>query len=110
MDIKVNDNFDLIFNNDLHIIDSIEEQKQRLNLFLKTLKGSIPYALHWGLDYLYILKVCNLGKLNLIKSYFYTIASELQINITGIKTEIKLKSLHITFYFSGDLLETVINT
>ncbi|AHH05563.1 hypothetical protein CNO14_05755 (plasmid) [Borrelia miyamotoi] len=59
---------------------------------------------------MYILKVCKLGRLSQIKSYFYTIASELQINITGIKTEIKLKTLHITFYFPGDLLETVINT
>lgn len=110
MDIQVNDNFDLIFNNDLNIIDGIEEQKQRLNLFLKTLKGSIPYALEWGLDYLYIIKVCKLGNLSQIKTYFYTAANQLQINITGIKTQIKLKTLHITFYFPGDLLEAVINT
>ncbi|AOW96112.1 hypothetical protein [Borrelia miyamotoi] len=110
MDIKVNDNFDLIFNYDLHIIDGILEQKQRLFIFINTLKGSIPYALGWGLDYLYILKVCKLGNLNEIKSYFYNIANQLQINITGIKTVLKLKTLHITFYFPGDLLETVINT
>ncbi|AHH11495.1 hypothetical protein bcCo53_000997 (plasmid) [Borrelia coriaceae] len=110
MDIKINNNFDLIFNNDLNIIDGVEEQKQRLFIFLKTLKGSISYAPQWGLDYLYLLKVCKLGKLNQIKTYFYNVINELQINLVGIKVEIKLKKLNITFYFPGDSLETVINT
>ncbi|AHH04235.1 Hypothetical protein BHY_1284 (plasmid) [Borrelia nietonii YOR] len=109
MDIRINNNFDLIFKNDLDIIDRIEEQKQRLFIFIKTLKGSISYAPQWGLDYLYLLKVCKLGKINQVKTYFYNIVNELQINIVGIKAEIKLKKLNIAFYFPGDLLETVIN-
>ncbi|MBB6043597.1 hypothetical protein HNP68_001219, partial [Borrelia yangtzensis] len=43
MDLRISNDFKLVFNNDVSIVDGIDEQKQKLFLFLKTLKGSLSY-------------------------------------------------------------------
>ncbi|MCD2379250.1 DUF2634 domain-containing protein, partial [Borreliella burgdorferi] len=55
MDLRLGNNFELVFNNDLSLVDGIDEQKQRFLIFLKTLRGSLSYAPHWGLDYFLLL-------------------------------------------------------
>ncbi len=54
MDLKFGNNFELIFNKDFSLVDGIDEQKQKLFIFCKTLKGSLSYAPNWGLDYFYL--------------------------------------------------------
>ncbi|UPA12563.1 hypothetical protein [Borrelia venezuelensis] len=108
MDLKIDLQFNLVFNSDFRIADGIEEQKQRLFIFLNTHKGSLVSSSTWELDYTHILKLCKLGTLEQIKYYFYSVAQELKIDLVGIKTTINSKLLQITFYFPGDLLETEI--
>ncbi len=38
MDLRLGNNFELVFNNDLSLVDGIDEQKQRFLIFLKTLR------------------------------------------------------------------------
>nr|WP_233436624.1 hypothetical protein [Borreliella garinii] len=44
MDLKIGDNFNLVYNNDVLLINGIDEQKQQLFFFLKTLRTSLSYA------------------------------------------------------------------
>ncbi|WP_247067273.1 hypothetical protein [Borrelia puertoricensis] len=48
---KFDNQFNSVFNEDLALINGINEQKQRLFIFLKTPKGSIKNAPNWGFDY-----------------------------------------------------------
>ncbi|ACL35251.1 conserved hypothetical protein (plasmid) [Borreliella garinii Far04] len=41
MDLKIDDNFNLMYNNDVLLVDGIDEQKQRLFLFLKIPKAKL---------------------------------------------------------------------
>ncbi|ACL34678.1 conserved hypothetical protein (plasmid) [Borreliella garinii PBr] len=41
MDLKIGDNFNLAYNNDVLLVDKIDEQKQQLFLFLKTPKAKL---------------------------------------------------------------------
>ncbi|WP_267903598.1 hypothetical protein [Borreliella bavariensis] len=41
MEIKIDEKFNIVFNDDLKLIENIEEQKQRLFFYLKTPKGSL---------------------------------------------------------------------
>ncbi len=44
MDLRIGNNFELVFNNDFSLVDGIDEQKQKLFILLKTLRGSLSYA------------------------------------------------------------------
>ncbi|UPA18462.1 hypothetical protein [Borrelia puertoricensis] len=108
MDLKVDLQFNLVSGSDLQIADGIEEQKQRLFIFLKTPKGSLALNPTWGFDYTHILKLCKLGTLDQIKYYLYSVAQELDIDLTGVNININSKILQITLYFPGDSFQTEI--
>ncbi|WP_420025075.1 DUF2634 domain-containing protein [Borreliella valaisiana] len=109
MDLRISNDFKLVFNNDVSIVDGIDEQKQKLFLFLKTLKGSLSYAPNWGLDYYLLLKLLKINNLQAIKNYFYEISKELSLDIINIATDIKNHKAHISFFFSGDILNMEFN-
>ncbi|WP_233709122.1 DUF2634 domain-containing protein [Borreliella bavariensis] len=44
MEIKIDEKFNIVFNDDLKLIENIEEQKQRLFFYLKTPKGRLKEA------------------------------------------------------------------
>ncbi|AHH07010.1 Hypothetical protein BCD_0944 (plasmid) [Borrelia crocidurae DOU] len=109
MDLKVDNDFNLIFHSDFQIVNSVAEQKQRLFIFLKTLKGSLSYLPEWGFDYFYILRICKIGQIDQIKAYFYMIANDLKIDLTAIKAIIQNNILNIIFYFPQDSLNMEFN-
>ncbi|ACN93456.1 conserved hypothetical protein (plasmid) [Borreliella finlandensis] len=104
MDLRIGNNFELVFNNDVSLVDGIDEQKQRLFIFLKTLKGSLSYAPNWGLDYFLLLKFLKINNLQAVKNYFHEISKELNLDLSNISTTIKDRKVHISFFFSGDVL------
>lgn len=68
MEIKIDEKFNIVFNDDLKLIEKIEEQKQRLFFYLKTPKGSLKEALNYG-DYNLYFKLCKANKLESIKIF-----------------------------------------
>ncbi|WP_210371008.1 hypothetical protein, partial [Borreliella garinii] len=82
----------------------IDEQKQKLFIFLKTLRGSLSYATNWGLDYFLLLKLLKINNLQAVKNYFYEISKDLNLDIINISIEIQDRKVHISFFFPGDVL------
>ncbi|WKC83961.1 DUF2634 domain-containing protein (plasmid) [Borrelia sp. CA_690] len=70
MEIKIDEKFNIVFNNDLKLIENIEEQKQRLFLYLKTPKGRFKENPSYGFDYNFYSKLCKANKLESIKNFF----------------------------------------
>ncbi|WP_424632743.1 DUF2634 domain-containing protein [Borreliella lusitaniae] len=104
MDLKFGNNFELVFNNDISLVDGIDEQKQKLFIFLKTLRGSLSYAPNWGLDYFLLLKLLKINNLQAVKNYLHEISKELNLDLINISITIKDRKAHISFFFSGDVL------
>ncbi|MCD2349936.1 DUF2634 domain-containing protein [Borreliella americana] len=104
MDLKIGNNFELSFNNDLSLVDGINEQKQKLFIFCKTLKGSLSYAPNWGLDYTLLLKLLKINNLQAVKNYFNEISRELNLDLINISTTIQERKVNISFFFTGDVL------
>ncbi|WP_210380678.1 contractile injection system sheath initiator [Borreliella garinii] len=104
MDLRIGNNFELVFNKDFSLVDGIDEQKQKLFIFLKTLRGSLSYATNWGLDYLLLLKLLKINNLQAVKNYFYEISKDLNLDIINISIEIQDRKVHISFFFPGDVL------
>ncbi|APQ15675.1 MULTISPECIES: contractile injection system sheath initiator [Borreliella] len=104
MDLRIGDNFNLVYNNDVLLVDGINEQKQQLFIFLKTLKGSLSYAPNWGLDYFLLLKLLKINNLQAVKNYFHELSKELNLDIINISIEIQAHKVHISFFFPGDVL------
>ncbi|AYE37092.1 hypothetical protein DB313_06205 (plasmid) [Borrelia turcica IST7] len=104
MDLKIDGNFDLVFGSDLHLVDGVAEQKQKLAIFLKTIKGSLLYAPNYGFDYSLCLRACKLNRLDFIKSYFLSIAQELKLDLINVKATLieKEGGIRVFFYFIGD--------
>ncbi|ETZ18012.1 hypothetical protein BDCR2A_01207 [Borrelia duttonii CR2A] len=69
MDIKIDNEFKIIFNNDLKIVDGLDERKQRLLLYLKTPIGSL-YDKNYGLDFNFFIKLLKNQKEEEIKIFF----------------------------------------
>ncbi|WP_210361297.1 DUF2634 domain-containing protein, partial [Borreliella garinii] len=92
------------FNKDFSLVDGIDEQKQKLFIFLKTLRGSLSYATNWGLDYFLLLKLLKINNLQAVKKYFYEISKDLDLDIINISIEIQDRKVHIFFFFPGDVL------
>ncbi|WP_418905197.1 DUF2634 domain-containing protein (plasmid) [Borreliella finlandensis] len=109
MDLKLGNNFELVFNNDISLVNGIDEQKQKLFIFLKTLKGSLSYAPNWGLDYFLLLKLLKINNLHAVKNYFHEISKELNLDLINISTTIQAHKVHISFFFSGDVLNMEFN-
>ncbi|AHH11516.1 hypothetical protein bcCo53_001071 (plasmid) [Borrelia coriaceae] len=105
MDIQIDNQFNLLFKNDLVLTNGINEQKQRLFLFLKTPKGSLQYAPSWGFDYVFFTKFAKTSSLLQIETYFSSIIQELKIDVIKIKTIILKNAMNITFYFPNDTLD-----
>lgn len=66
MEIKIDEKFNIVFNDDLKLIENIEEQKQRLFFYLKIPKGSLKEAPNYGFDYNFYFKLCKANKLESI--------------------------------------------
>ncbi|WLN25664.1 DUF2634 domain-containing protein (plasmid) [Borreliella valaisiana] len=71
MEIKIDEKFNIVFNNDLKLIENIEEQKQRLFFYLKTPKGSLKENPNYGFDFNFYFKLCKANKLESIKNFFF---------------------------------------
>ncbi|WP_210368834.1 MULTISPECIES: DUF2634 domain-containing protein [Borreliella] len=104
MDLKFGNNFELIFNKDFSLVDGIDEQKQKLFIFCKTLKGSLSYAPNWGLDYFLLMKLLKINNLQAIKNYLYEISKGLNLDLVNISIAIQNRKVHISFFFPGDVL------
>ncbi len=98
MDLRIGNNFELVFNKDFSLVDGIAEQKQKLFIFLKTLRGSLSYATNWGLDYFLLLKLLKINNLQAVKNYFYEISKDLNLDIINISIEIQDRKVHISFF------------
>ncbi|WP_418909448.1 DUF2634 domain-containing protein (plasmid) [Borreliella sinica] len=109
MDLRIGNNFELVFNNDFSLVDGIDEQKQKLFIFLKTLKGSLSYSPHWGLDYFLLLKLFKINNFQAVKNYFHEISKELNLDIINISISVKDQKAQISFFFSGDILNMEFN-
>ncbi|WP_029358129.1 DUF2634 domain-containing protein [Borreliella garinii] len=102
MEIKIDEKFNIVFNDDLKLIENIEEQKQRLFFYLKTPKGSLKEAPNYGFDYNFYFKLCKANKLESIKNYFFlNLSKELKIDLINVKPSIKNKTITIKFFFLG---------
>ncbi|WP_215539911.1 contractile injection system sheath initiator [Borreliella bavariensis] len=104
MDLRIGNNFELAFNKDFSLVDGIDEQKQKLFIFLKTLRGSLSYAPNWGLDYFLLLKLLKINNIQAVKNYFYEISKDLNLDIINISIAIQDRKANISFFFSGDVL------
>ncbi|WP_418905445.1 DUF2634 domain-containing protein (plasmid) [Borreliella turdi] len=104
MDLRIGNNFELIFNNDTLLVDGIEEQKQKLFIFLKTFTGCLSYAPNWGLDYYLLLKLLKINNLQAVKNYLYEISKGLNLDLVNISLTIQTRKVHISFFFPGDVL------
>ncbi|WP_210359832.1 DUF2634 domain-containing protein [Borreliella garinii] len=101
MEIKIDEKFNIVFNDDLKLIENIEEQKQRLFFYLKTHKGSLKEAPNYGFDYNFYFKLCKANKLESIKNFFLNLSKELKIDLINVKPSIKNKTITIKFFFLG---------
>lgn len=101
MEIKIDEKFNIVFNDDLKLIENIEEQKQRLFFYLKTPKGSLKEAPNYGFDYNFYFKLCKANKLESIKNFFLNLSKELKIDLINVKPSIKNKAITIKFFFLG---------
>lgn len=101
MEIKIDEKFNIVFNNDLKLIENIEEQKQRLFFYLKTPKGSLKENPSYGFDYSFYFKLCKANKLESIKNFFLNLSKELKIDLINVKPTIKNKTITINFFFLG---------
>nr|WP_032984611.1 DUF2634 domain-containing protein [Borreliella garinii] len=98
MDLKIGDNFNLVYNNDVLLINGIDEQKQQLFFLLKTLRASLSYSPNWGLDYFLLIKLLKINNLQAVKNYFHEISKELNLDIINISIEIQDLKVHISFF------------
>ncbi len=101
MEIKIDEKFNIVFNNDLKLIENIEEQKQRLFFYLKTPKGSLKENPNYGFDFNFYFKLCKANKLESIKNFFLNLSKELKIDLINVKPSIKNKTITIEFFFLG---------
>ncbi len=101
MEIKIDEKFNIVFNDDLKLTENIEEQKQRLFFYLKTPKGSLKEAPNYGFDYNFYFKLCKANKLESIKNFFLNLSKELKIDLINVKPSIKNKTITIKFFFLG---------
>ncbi|WKC80294.1 DUF2634 domain-containing protein [Borreliella tanukii] len=101
MEIKIDEKFNIVFNNDLKLIENIEEQKQRLFFYLKTPKGSLQENPNYGFDFNFYFKLCKANKLESIKNFFLNLSKELKIDLINVKPSIKNKTITIKFFFLG---------
>ncbi|ETZ17497.1 hypothetical protein BDCR2A_01596 [Borrelia duttonii CR2A] len=104
MDIRIDNDFNLAFDSNLQLVDSIEEQKQRLFIFLKTPKGSLFYDPQWGLDYSHIVKLIKVNSLTQIKTYLFNVIQDLKIDIVNLNVKIQSNTISIVFHFPNDTL------
>ncbi|WP_024653681.1 GPW/gp25 family protein [Borrelia persica] len=110
MDIKIDSEFNIIFDNDLKMVDGLDEQKQRLLLYLKTPIGSL-YNKNYGLDFNFFMKLLKIHKEEEIKIFFANTLKNLNIDILNIRTKDSLKDKKITlqFFLAGDTLNMEYN-
>lgn len=101
MDIKIDEKFNIVFNNDLKLTENIEEQKQRLFFFLKTPRGSLKENPNYGFDYNFYFKLCKANKTESIKNFFLNLSKELKIDLLNLHLSITNKTLTIKFFFLG---------
>ncbi|AHH12921.1 hypothetical protein [Borrelia hermsii] len=103
MDIKIDNEFNIIFDNDLKIVDGLDEQKQRLFLYLKTPVGSL-HNKNYGLNFKFFLKLLKMQKTDDIKTFFANNLKTLNIDILNIKTRQENKKIILQFFLAGDTL------
>ncbi|AHH05494.1 DUF2634 domain-containing protein (plasmid) [Borrelia miyamotoi] len=103
MDIKIDNEFNVIFDNDLKIVDGVEEQKQKLFLYLKTPIGGL-YNKNYGLNFKFLLKLLKTHKKEDIKTFFANNLRNLNINILNISTRHENKKIILQFFLAGDTL------
>ncbi|UPA18846.1 hypothetical protein [Borrelia puertoricensis] len=95
MDLQIDNQFNSVFNEDLALINGINEQKQRLFIFLKTPKGSIKNAPNWGFDYDLALRFAKVSSLTQIKTYLSNIIQDLKIDAINIETKLNKYELEL---------------
>lgn len=115
MDIRIDNEFNVVFdysefNNtlttkDLQLVRSFNEQKQRLFIYFKVLRGTLRYNKNWGFDYDTFAKISRIGGLNRIRFYLVQVLRELNIDITGLNVHILANKIKIDFYFPDETLE-----
>ncbi|ACH93917.1 contractile injection system sheath initiator [Borrelia duttonii] len=108
MDIKIDNEFKIIFNNDLKIVDGLDERKQRLLLYLKTPIGSL-YDKNYGLDFNFFIKLLKNQKEEEIKIFFANALKTLDIDILNIKIKKKNKKIILQFFLAGDTVNMEYN-
>ncbi|WKC77537.1 DUF2634 domain-containing protein (plasmid) [Borreliella turdi] len=101
MEIKIDEKFNIVFDNDLKLIENVEEQKQRLFVYLKTPKGSLKGNPNYGFDYNFYFKLCKANKIESIKNFFLNLSKELKIDLINVKPSIKNNTITIKFFFLG---------
>ncbi|WP_151060755.1 DUF2634 domain-containing protein [Borreliella turdi] len=101
MEIKIDEKFNIVFDNDLKLIENVEEQKQRLFVYLKTPKGSLKENPNYGFDYNFYFKLCKANKIESIKNFFLNLSKELKIDLINVKPSIKNNTITIKFFFLG---------
>ncbi|AHH03888.1 MULTISPECIES: hypothetical protein [Borrelia] len=105
MDLQIDNQFNLVFKKDLALTSGINEQKQRLFIFLRTPKGSLKNAPNWGFDYNFFTRFAKTSSLTQIKTYFSSIIQDLKIDVVNIETITKNNTLNIIFEFANDTLD-----
>ncbi|AHH11059.1 hypothetical protein bcCo53_001229 (plasmid) [Borrelia coriaceae] len=108
MDIKIDNEFNLIFDNDLKIAEGIDEQKQKLFLYLKTPVGKL-FNKDYGLNSNFLLKLLKMQKEEDIKTFFANTLKSLNIDILNIKTKKENKKIILQFFLAGDTLSMEYN-
>ncbi|AHF45648.1 DUF2634 domain-containing protein [Borrelia parkeri] len=108
MDIKIDNEFNIFFDNDLKIVDGLDEQKQKLLLYLKTPIGSL-YNKNYGLNFTFFLKLLKTQKEEDIKTFFANTLRSLNIDILNIRTKKENQKITLQFFLAGDTLSMEYN-
>ncbi|AHH08948.1 hypothetical protein baBA2_000980 (plasmid) [Borrelia anserina] len=103
MDIKIDNEFNIIFDNDLKIVDGVNEQKQRLFLYLKTPIGSL-YNKNYGLNFNVFIKLLKIHREEDIKTFFANTLKTSNIDILNVRKTQEGKKITLEFFLAGETL------
>lgn len=84
---------------DMQFTKGVETQQQLLYLFLTTNSGNLWWNPTFGFDYDNLFRFMKLDNFDYIKTYFFNVCKDLELDISTIEVKAKNNVLNVQFYF-----------